>query len=89
VRKWSPATWELSEVQEIFISRYASFEELGSKCAALFGIDEDHVRLAKIAASWNFNREQLPTEHWLVLFAVKNRLYGNPWYLSHDGSLMM
>jgi hypothetical protein len=89
VRKWSPATWELSEVQEIFISRYASFEELGSKCAALFGIDEEHVRLAKIAASWNFNREQLPTEHWLVLFAVKNRLYGNPWYLSHDGSLMM
>lgn len=89
VRKWSPATWELSEVQEIFISRYASFEELGSKCAALFGIDEEYVRIAKIAASWNFNREQLPTEHWLVLFAVKNRLYGNPWYLSHDGSLMM
>jgi len=89
VRKWSPATWELSEVREVFISKHASFEELGRRCAVLFGIEDENLRLAKIAASWNFTREQLPTEHWHLLLGVKNRLYGNPWYLSHDSSLMM
>ena len=89
IRKWSPATWELSDLHELFISRYATFEELGRVCAQVFEVPEEDLRLAKIAASWNFTREQLPSEHWLTLYGVKNRLYGNPWYLSHDGSLMM
>ena len=89
VRKWSPASWELSEPREVTICRHATFGDLGTLCASLFQIPIESVKAARIANSWNFSRVDLPSEQWYLLFNSFNRLSSLPWYLSFDGTLVM
>jgi hypothetical protein len=56
VKVWNPATWELSDPKEVYITKSSTFEEFGDKIAEAFNIPAELINIARINYYWNFTR---------------------------------